>query len=383
MNKVNILVFKFALALGGGERFNFVFGKEFNGKYKIKFYSNYLPFLKKLRSERINAKKIYWGKEVGARRYLPGYYFLLPINILRFIFVLLFNKKRKSKNIVIFQSLNEKIFATRLAKFFGYKVFWIEHLSIKPWLIKNKFKKAYIKRSRMVDKIIVISEVIKKELIEELNIDSNKVEVVYTGIDLDDFYPLEKKAVETKKKEFGFYKESKIVGYVGRLHREKGIDVLIHAFSELAKRFDPIYLIVIGQGPERKNLEELVFRLGLERKVLFFGYREDISVLVNMMDVFVLPSSIRESFGIALIEAMAAAKVVVASNIGGIPEIIKDKENGFLFDVGKERQLSDLISRVLSDEKLKDKIEKNALRTVREKFSKEKMISDLENILLK
>jgi len=382
--KTNILVFKFSQVLGGGERFNFTFAKEFVKKgYGIRFFSNYKPFVRKLREAGVLAGKMYWGKEVGARRYLPEYYLLLPFNLIRFFLILLFSKKSKAENIVIFQSLNEKIFATRLAKFLGYKVFWVEHLSPKPWLVKNYFKNSYVKKSKLVDRIIAISQIIKKELIEDLGIREEKIKVVYSGIDLEKFYPLDEKIIEAKKKEFGFYKGSKIIGTVGRLHREKGIDVLIRAFSNLTKRFDPIYLLIIGKGPERKNLEQLTKDLGLEKKVLFLGYREDVSVLVNMMDIFVLPSVVRESFGIVIIEAMAAGKVVIASNLGGIPEIIKNNVNGFLIEPENEKQLSDLMSRILSDGNLKKKIEKNALRTVKEKFSKERMVKDLEKVLLK
>ena len=116
-------------------------------------------------------------------------------------------------NIVIFQSLNEKVFATRIAKLLGYKVFWVEHLSVFSWLSKSPLKNKYIKRSRMVDRIMTVSDLLKNELIS-IGVDENKIETVYFGIDMDSFYPLEEKIVEAKKKEFAFYKDSKIIGYV-------------------------------------------------------------------------------------------------------------------------------------------------------------------------
>ncbi len=339
--------------------------------------------LKKIKEEGIKTKKMYWGREIGARRYLVEYFLLLPFNKVRFFLILFFNKKWGCKNIVFFQSFNEKLFATGIAKFLGYKVFWIEHLSVGPWLTKNLLLRNYIKKSKKADKIITVSKLIKNEIVKDLKIDEKKIYIVYGGIDLEQFYPLESKIIEAKKKEFGFYKESRIIGFVGRLHSEKGVDVLIKAFAELVKRFDPIYLLIIGEGPEQKPLEELTKRLALEKKILFLGYREDVSVLVNMMDVLVLPSVVRESLGIVLLEAMAAAKVVVASNLGGIPEIIKDKENGFLFEPGDVKQLSDIMSHVLSDKNFRGEIENNALRSVRTFFSKEAMVKSIERIISK
>ncbi|MDD5732026.1 MAG: glycosyltransferase family 4 protein [Patescibacteria group bacterium] len=382
--KLNILVFKFALALGGGERFNFVIGKEFKKKdVFIKFYSNFKPFLKRMRSIGVSTRKIYWGQEVGARRYLPQYFFLLPLNLIRFFCILLFNKKRARDNIVIFQSLNEKIFATSLARFLGYKVFWVEHLSVQPWLVKSFFKKSYVRKSDRVNKIIVISETIKKELIESLGISAGKIEVVYSGVDLNEFHILDPKTIENEKKKYGFFKGSKIIGFVGRLEEEKGLDILINAFYQLSRRFDHLYLLLVGDGLERSRLEAQAARLGLEKKVLFSGYKENVPLFFNLIDVFVLPSIIRESFGIVLTESMACGKVVVASNLGGIPEIINNGVDGFLFRPGDEKELASILSRVLSDEKLAQDIEAKALIRIKKYFSVDVTIKKLMEIFSK
>jgi len=383
-DKLNILIFKFSLALGGGERFNYILGKELKERgHSIRFYSNFGPFLKKLKTIGLKAKKIYWGREVGARRYLPQYFILLPINFLRFFFIFLFNKKRKKQNIVVFQSLNEKVFATSLAKFLGYKVFWVEHLSIRPWLLKSFFKKRYLQKSGEVYKIIVISNLIKKELMEDLDIPKEKIETIYDGVDLDEFHAFDEKVIENEKKKYGFFRGSKIIGYVGRLHEEKGLNILIDAFYQLSRRFDHLYLLLAGDGPERKKLERQVTHLDLEKKVLFLGYKEDIPLFLNLIDVFVLPSITRESFGIVLIEAMACSKVVIASNLGGIPEIINNGVDGFLFNPGNEKELADLLSKALSDEKMVKEVEEKAFKKVKKYFSVDVMINKMEEAFLK
>ncbi|HRY59883.1 MAG TPA: glycosyltransferase family 4 protein [Patescibacteria group bacterium] len=381
--KPNVVIFKFSLALGGGEGFNFVIGKKLKELgYRLKFYSNYVPLLKQLRKEGIKCTKIYWGNEVGAKRYLPLYFLMLPINIIQFFFIFVINRKKDRKNIVVFQSLNEKIFATRVARLLGYKVFWIEHLSIRPWLVKSYFKKAYIKKSRYTNKIIVISKSVKDEIMEDLKIDPGKIEVIYNGVDLDRFKEFDLKIIENEKKKMGFYKESRIIGFDGRLHNEKGLDTLINSFYNLSRRFEYLYLMLAGDGPEKNRLEGLVRSLGIEKRVIFLGFKnkDEIPLFLNMLDVFVLPSKVRESFGIAIIEAMAVGKIVVASEIGGIPEIIERGVNGFLFTPGSEKELTDYLSKILSDKKLKQKIEGNALRRVKEKFSLDVMMKNLEGI---
>lgn len=380
----NLLVFKFSLTLGGGERFSFILGKKFKAMgYRVRFYSNFIPFLKKIRSLGVSAKRLYWGQEVGARRYLPQYFFLLPINLLRFFFILLFNKRIGKRNIVVFQGLNEKVFATSMAKLLGYRVFWVEHLSIRPWLTKSFLRGLYIRRATRVDKIIVVSESIKEELVSDLGIPGDKIAVVYNGVDLDEFHVLDQKNVENEKKKFGFFKGSKIIGYDGRLHEEKGLNILIDAFYQVSRRFDHLYLLLLGDGSERKKLELQVSRLGIEKKVLFLGYREDVPLFLNLIDIFVLPSIARESFGISIIEAMACGKVVIASNLGGIPEIISNEADGLLFNPGSEKELADLLSKALSDDAMVKEMEGKALKKVKKYFSVDVMINKLEEIFLK
>jgi len=110
---------------------------------------------------------------------------------------------------------------------------------------------------------------------------------------------------------------------------------------------------------------------------------DDVAMVLNMLDVFVLPSKIRESFGMVLVEAMACGIPVIGSNIGGIPEIIKDSFNGYLFEPGNEKDLTDKLSKILSDEKLRKQLSANALKTVENRFTVEKMIEEIEEALTK
>jgi len=148
-------------------------------------------------------------------------------------------------------------------------VFWVEHLSIEPWLTKSYFKNSYIRISKKINGVVAVSKIVKEELID-MGIAQEKIKVIYNGVDLNDFRTLDFDLVENNKKRLGFYRESKIIGYVGRLHKEKGLDTLLDSFYQLAKRFDHLYLLIIGEGNERRGLEDRVKRMSLEKKSFIF-----------------------------------------------------------------------------------------------------------------
>ena len=159
----------------------------------------------------------------------------------------------------------------------------------------------------------------------------NRTEIVYNGVDLKRFYPRN-------------YKREGIT-YIGALTKEKSVDTLLKAWK------DPW---IIGNGPERSNLKKL------EGK--FFGYRHDTEEILNKSKVLVLPSK-KEGFGMVLLEAMACGTPVIARDIPGVNEIVKNDYNGFLFK--KDSELKGLIEKILENENLRKKFVKNGLKTVK------------------
>lgn len=162
---------------------------------------------------------------------------------------------------------------------------------------------------------------------------------------------------------------------VGRLIRWKGFSFLIAAMPSVIERYPDARLVIAGDGPDRLLLGEQVRELGLERHVRFTGHlpRTDLDDLFRSATVFVLPSitlgTDTEGLGVVLLEAMAAGCPVVATNTGGIPDIITDGETGFLVPEQDPRALAGAIVRLLSDGKLRDTIGMNGLIRAAEKFS--------------
>lgn len=122
---------------------------------------------------------------------------------------------------------------------------------------------------------------------------------------------------------------SSLIGYVGRLAPEKGVDTLLRAMPEVLLHLPDARLVVIGDGSERQYLESLTQSLSLNASVTFIGARYDASQLMYALDVLVMPS-LTEGYGLTAVEAMAAARPVIASNVGALPEVVEDGRTGYL-----------------------------------------------------
>jgi len=164
------------------------------------------------------------------------------------------------------------------------------------------------------------------------------VEVIPNGVDLKRFENLERKPHE------GF-----VVATVARLEKVKGIEYLIKSISNLKSQISNLTCLIIGDGSERKNLENLVGKLDLKEKVKFLGEipNEKIPDYLAQVDCFVLPS-LREGFGIALLEAQAAGIPVIGTKIGGILDLIEDGKTGLLVSPGNSQAIAEAINKIYS-----------------------------------
>jgi glycosyltransferase involved in cell wall biosynthesis len=160
---------------------------------------------------------------------------------------------------------------------------------------------------------------------------------------------------------------------VGSLIPEKGFDVLLHA---LAKTGEPSWhLRIAGEGPERGRLEELAARLAIAGRVDFLGLRDDVDSLAKQSDVFVHPAVWQEAFGYTVIEGMAARCCVLASRVGGIPELMVDGKEGFLLPPGDVDAWAQAIRRCLRDVELRESLASAARSRVLRDFTIERRIS--------
>jgi glycosyltransferase involved in cell wall biosynthesis len=175
-------------------------------------------------------------------------------------------------------------------------------------------------------KVVVVREGLLKE------IPPSKRVVIRNGIDTQRF-SLSKEAGNSIRQKFGILKDDFVIGSVGRLSPEKNQKLLLDAAAGMIKHNPKLKLLLVGDGPERENLKAVCRKHQIEDHVIWTGIAEDTAPLYQAMDVFVL-SSLTEGIPLTILEAMASSRVVVATRVGGIPQIVHDQDNGLLVDSG-------------------------------------------------
>lgn len=226
--------------------------------------------------------------------------------------------------------------------------------------------------------IIAISSGVRKILIDLDGVRQGKITVIHNGIELPS-YPLARENALRARNEFSIKEYEIVVGTLGSLHPRKGYRYLIEAMKLVFESKDNIKLMMVGEGVLRTELKHLSEELGIEDKVIFTGYREDVNNLLSAMDIVVQPS-IEEGFGIAILEAMALGKIVIATNVGGIPEIINNGETGMLVPCANAGALAKAISFIIERPDLSKTIAEKGRKSVEENFNIVKMVRGYENL---
>jgi len=196
--------------------------------------------------------------------------------------------------------------------------------------------------TRSADHVVAVSEYVMNFLFQA-GIPASRASVIYNGIDLSAF----DRASQGGSPEI-FPEGSFVIGTVGSLTQLKSHVTLVDAFSQVAADHSHVRLLIVGEGPELGNLQAQCERLGIVDKVHFMGFSKDVPSLLKMLDVYVQPSTF-ESFGIVLLEAAAARKPVIATAVGGMPEIVVLGETGFLVPVGDASELADAIRKLIDN----------------------------------
>jgi glycosyltransferase involved in cell wall biosynthesis len=202
---------------------------------------------------------------------------------------------------------------------------------------------------RFTDRAIAVSESVRASCIKKRKIPKDRVIVMHNGISFEQFRVPSNREIEEEKKRLGIELEFKVVGTLSKLRKEKGVEYLIKAIPAVLEDFPGVVFLIVGDGPLRGELEALTRALRVEKSVIFTGYREDVARVLSVFDIKVLPS-VTEGFGIAILEAMAMGKPVIATGVGGVNEILKDGETGFLVPPEDPKALSERIIYLLRNE---------------------------------
>ena len=221
---------------------------------------------------------------------------------------------------------------------------------------------------KLTDKVVAITEAVAKVLKEELSL--KEVPVIYSAVDKNLTQKVEINKVKNFRNEF---KGKKIIGSVAALTEHKNIPNLIEAAKILLEKRNDLVFVVFGRGKLKSYLENLIKEKGLEGHFFLAGFKRDVYNYVKGFDVFVLPSDY-EGLGSSLLIAMLLNVPVVATNVGGIPEVVKDGKTGLLVERGNPVKLADAILKLLDDQELRKGITTNAYKTVVDNFSVGRMV---------
>jgi len=231
---------------------------------------------------------------------------------------------------------------------------------------------------RHAEKIVTVSKETMKYVLR-LGADKKKVQVIYNGVDTEQFRPSNK---NKNRKKLGLSQNRKIAFSVRRLVYKNGLDTLIESVPYLKQSHPELLVVVAGKGPSRKLIENRIKELNIQDNIKLAGFvpDEQLPTYYGAADCFILPSASGEGLPLVLLEAMSSGLPIIATTVGGTPELIKHMENGLLVPPRNPKAMAQALAKLLSDEKLGTTIGKEARRAAEEKFSWEKNVEQLEAI---
>ena len=229
--------------------------------------------------------------------------------------------------------------------------------------------------SILSDKIIAVSSATKNSIITTLPSLEPKIKVVYNGVDIKS---MENYPVHNFREEFHLGHSDPLIGCIGLINPVKGQEILIRASAVLKKTFPSLKVVIVGDillKDEKLHIDELkrlVLDLGLERNVIFTGFRNDVFSVIRSLDIVIHPSVYPEPFPRNLLEAAALKKTIVATKVGGMPEMLKNGESALLIEPADPEALANAVTCLLNDRKLSQKLASGARLRIEKCFTLER-----------
>lgn len=238
---------------------------------------------------------------------------------------------------------------------------WVEH-----WL------------ARLTYSIIAISDYERESALENHICKPEKIKVIYNGIDLDD-YDQKFSNYHLTRKDLNIPEEAYVIGYVGRLSKQKAPDIFIRAAAKIKEKISDAYFLMVGAGEEQLRIEQLIAEFKLQDCVHITGWVDNPIEYVMLFDQAMLLSR-WEGFGLVLAEYMWAKKPIVATKVDAIPELITDGFNGLLVEKDDVKAVEEAALRIYKDKKLSEKMCEEGKRIVVERFSMQRVIIEHDNL---
>ena len=266
------------------------------------------------------------------------------------------------------QGFHCSVFAARCIKEGGLDT----HLIPKTGTIVPEYlREFYMPDETIRSSVIAITDFTRKYLIETYKIPAEKVALIYQGTDTERFQHSDITWEEARNRYPLSRNASPILGSIGSFEPRKGHPVLFDALDELVKSsFPNAHLMMVGDGPDETVLVERVKTLGLERHVSFFPFTDEPNYVFERLDITVLPSLNKEGLPNVLLESMSMGVPVVSSNIGGVSEIVMDRETGYMVEPGDKSSLAEAIKKVWANQNSYQEMRTKARRLIVNQFDK-------------
>jgi glycosyltransferase involved in cell wall biosynthesis len=233
--------------------------------------------------------------------------------------------------------------------------------------------------ARVTTALIAVSPEVRDDLVKLHVAPASKFAIVRLGIELDERTDVDSGARAETRRQLGIGEDAFIVGWVGRMTAVKRTDDVIRALRGLVERGVDAYLCLVGDGPDRDHLERYAHELGVVKRCLFVGYQDDVARFYSAIDALVLPS-VNEGTPVSVMEALAAQRPVVATRVGGTPDVIRDGVDGYLVEVGDANALSERLAGLANDPERRARMGAKGREQVLGRYAVERLVDDIDRL---
>jgi glycosyltransferase involved in cell wall biosynthesis len=227
--------------------------------------------------------------------------------------------------------------------------------------------------------LIAVSPQVRDDLVALGVAPREKFVVVRLGIELEQRVRADADARAETRRLLGIPTDAFVVGWIGRMTGVKNTDDVLAALRLLRDRGVDAYLLMVGDGPDREHVERRAHELGIVKKCLFVGYQEDVARWYAGFDAMILPS-VNEGTPVSAIESLAARRPVVATRVGGVPDVVEEGEDGYLVDSGDAGALADRLQRLAADPALRERMGDHGRARVLQRYAVSRLVDDIDRL---
>ena len=233
--------------------------------------------------------------------------------------------------------------------------------------------------ARRTTALIAVSPQVRDDLVALRVAPAERFAVIRLGIELDERVAGPQDGRLESRRYLGIPPDRFAVGWIGRMTAVKRTDDVLVAFKQLRDGGVDACLCMVGDGPDRVQLERRAHELGVVKDTLFLGYQEEVAPFYAAFDALVLPSS-NEGTPVSAIEALAAGRPVVATRVGGVPDVVQEGEDGFLVEPGATDELADRLARLAHDPELRERMGRAGRERVLPRYAVERLVDDVDRL---